>query len=103
MALVPNKLFSDGYFFYEKWLELKEDSANKNIIQLINPEDNDNENKNNIINIEDDNEIIKEKKETDKLNISNQISFNIIDIKDKEIYEPNNKKKVLFSGKYLWI
>ena len=42
----------------------------------------------------------EQKKETDKLNISNQISFNIIDIKDKEIYEPNNKKKVLLSGKY---
>ena len=36
VALVPHKLFSDGYFFYEKWLELNKNSANKNNIQLIN-------------------------------------------------------------------
>ena len=100
VALVPHKLFSDGYFFYEKWLELNKNSANKNNIQLINPEDNENVNKNNIINIEDENQIIKEKKEKDKLNISNPISFNIIDIKDNEIYEPNNKQEVFTSGKY---
>ena len=100
VALVPHKLFSDGYFFYEKWLELRKNSANKNNIQLINPEDNENVNKNNIINIEDENQIIKEKKEKDKLNISNPISFNIIDIKDNEIYEPNNKQEVFTSGKY---
>ena len=102
VALVPHKLFSDGYFFYEKWLKLKKDSKKiiKNENELINEDNNKKDDiKNNInINIEENDEIADEKKVKDKLNISNQISFNIIDIKDSEIHEPNNK--TINDGKY---
>ena len=103
VALVPHKLFSEGYFFYDKWLQLKKESKNNQKLLNVELEDkNDNidnndinNNDNNILN-EDDNLILKEKKR-DNLNASKQISFNIIDIKDKEIDEPNNK--IIYSGK----
>ena len=102
VALVPHKLFSDGYVFYEKWLQLKKE-RNKNLkILNLEEEDNNDNNKNNILNIEEDsnnkNNILNEDnsltlkaKKRDNLNVSNQTSFNIIDIKDDEIIEPKNK------------
>ena len=112
VGMLPQKLFLNAYYYYEKYLKLiKNINNDKNIEiikndEIINDENNiinennnniniDNKNKNenkngNIIN--NDNINKNENKNNKKLSISNESSFNIIDINNDDIFEPKTKE-----------
>ena len=101
VAMLPQKLFLNAYYYYEKWLKIEKGRINNNI-ELIEKDENikneniENEEKENIINIGNINK--NENKNDKKLSITKESSFNIIDINNDDIFEP--KTKVVDMGKF---
>ena len=106
VAMLPQKLFLNAYYYYEKWLKIEKGRINNNDKnnELIEKEENikneniKNEEKENIINIDNINTNKNENKNDKKISITKESSFNIIDINNDDIFEP--KTKVVDFGKF---
>jgi hypothetical protein len=102
IALLPMQLLMNGYFIYEKSIQVNQNS-NRNIINKDS--NNINNTKKKELNInpvkKNKNNIISTKEEKESLinyEISNEDSFHIIDINfDEEIIkEPKNKENIFY-------